>query len=311
MRLPRDIKFDRDSQNNELTINIIHPEANMQTDMAAFEGWALVHKANKGTEKIILKFEPYLNDNFAFNNLDKKSQHYMRFLYRVCKFETQMKNWFHIHKDNLNTVNKFKNEFTKLSKLNNIPNGPSSFNPNGGEEHILEKLFTGFKELRDKIGVNYLLNDQLPVGIFNESITRKSRIFGTGFFDLWGVDNGTLSIFELKKPGNNKIGIISELFFYANVAHDLLSGNDGFRLNNNESNNNFRGYNTFTKSSHEKINAYFLIDSFHAEVERNVSHILTLLNSNSKIKYDVKKYQMDKSTIARYTEKLKNCQISN
>jgi hypothetical protein len=43
--------------------------------------------------------------------------------------------------------------------------------------------------------------------------------------DIWAIDGDMLKIFELKRPKNNPLGIISELMFYTNVVNDLLSHN--------------------------------------------------------------------------------------
>ena len=41
--------------------------------------------------------------------------------------------------------------------------------------------------------------------------------------DLWGINDNTISIFELKYQ-NKMVGIISELFLYTNIIHDMISG---------------------------------------------------------------------------------------
>jgi hypothetical protein len=70
------------------------------------------------------------------------------------------------------------------------------------------------------------LRRQLPVGVFRKSVNRENAIFthGKSAVDIWGISANDLVIFELKAPGNEKIGVISELFFYAMVMKDEQEG---------------------------------------------------------------------------------------
>src|SRR5450759_3858888 len=81
------------------------------------------------------------------------------------------------------------------------------------------------------IGSNSKPLRQIPVCLFKERLSRDTRVFtGTSsMIDLGALDEGgTIAIFELKKPGNVKVGAITELLFYSNVLKDLQEGTFGY-----------------------------------------------------------------------------------
>lgn len=70
------------------------------------------------------------------------------------------------------------------------------------------------------------LGRQLPVGLFDRVVSKKTAIFpgGSSAIDLWGVDAKKRAwIFELKAKGNTTLGIISELLLYANLIREAIS----------------------------------------------------------------------------------------
>lgn len=114
--------------------------------------------------------------------------------------------------------------------------------------------------------------DQMPCRMFLKPKSEKTKIFNSGFFDLWGVDkNGCLSIFELKKEGNEPLGIVSELFFYAMIARDMReAGRD-------EKSDGLRGIDEFIDTrDNEIIKAYFLAPGLHPFLEEH--DIIRVLN---------------------------------
>jgi hypothetical protein len=84
------------------------------------------------------------------------------------------------------------------------------------------------------------LDRQLPVGVFKDRVSRDPghRVFtgGHSTIDIWGVDKMAkrLFLFELKKDGNEKLGILSELFFYAYVMADVQAGRFTFQKPNTD-----------------------------------------------------------------------------
>lgn len=79
-------------------------------------------------------------------------------------------------------------------------------------------------------------------------------------------------MFELKKPGNAKVGAISEVFFYAMVMKDVISGHfafEGERCNGVD----------FWPPDHISgrirwIKAYLLVDRLHCLVDEKVFNML-------------------------------------
>jgi len=131
------------------------------------------------------------------------------------------------------------------------------------------------------------LFDQLPCTMFCGEPSSESRIFNSGFFDLWGINNSNeLCLFELKERSNTKLGIISELFFYAMVMKDMQRAR-GEQIGGKK---DYRGYGAFRAADKEaKINAYFLVPELHPFLEDgdNMKKVLEVLNEGS-MKRDVR-----------------------
>ncbi|MBF9018966.1 MULTISPECIES: hypothetical protein [unclassified Oceanispirochaeta] len=281
------------------TITIKKPTDNMQDDSAAFEAWSMLLKVTGEYKSVTLKFNSLNNPTiFEFNNLDTNQQYYVRFLYRLFKFKEAMNSWFNIHKDNISEVDQFKRLFNDAKKINHIPDSHSTFSKNPKKEHILEKSFL-HNLFGDEIRVEHGLEDQtycdqLPVGIFCDKVKDKSRIFNKGAIDLWSIDShNKLCIYELKEPNNQGAGIVSELFFYANLMSDLISGNNNWQLNPKKS--SYRGYGSLQTLKTKEINAFFLVKNLHSSLEKFKVDILKLLNSSDKIKYEILYYDVSEN----------------
>jgi hypothetical protein len=306
IHFPNDISTDFDLGSKTLKMTINKPCANMQTDSAAFEAWALILKANGAVQNVELAFaEVNINKSFDFRNLCVCQHHFMRFLYRVMKFQKQFGDWFKIANCNQEELDQFQREFLKIPKYNNPPGSDSDYNEKKGDEHILEKAFIHLEELRKKTGIDFSLFDQFPNGLFAYEISERNRVFNTGYFDLWGIgENGHFNLFELKKPGNTKAGILSELFFYANYAYDLLFSKDNFKMS--ESVKDFRGYDQIKNRKIKGINGVFLVTSFHSEIEKMKDKILQMMNSNSPISYSSLIYSMDENKFEKIKQLLRH-----
>ena len=117
-------------------------------------------------------------------------------------------------------------------------------------------------------------------------------------YDIWGIDsNHNFCIFELKKnTGNTKLGIISELFFYAVYAHEILC-NPNILHKNTKS---IRGYDELYKTvTNHKINgvtAIFLLgEDWHSQIKKRKEELTKLLNTNTfGIKFDFIQYDFTK-----------------
>lgn len=285
IKLPKYIYFNINAGNLNLYIKsqttqdkkIIYPTCeNMQTDNAAFEGWSITLKTwfKSQINNVILQWD--------IPSEKEKNNHYNRFLYRVIKFEEKY-SWFTIHPSNINETKDFlKNKWQDLSVnvSTSIPVKKSN-NENAVEYEICDKINPIIRQMFINKYDLSLFNHQLHVGVkSNDSLLFTGQ---QSAIDLWGLSNDkhTFSLFELKyideqKPTKNiKVGIISELFFYACVIEDIINGTiipekpiieDEIQLYSNTKNIN-------------KINAFMLSNGFHPLLES--CSILELLNNTS------------------------------
>jgi|GEM_PF-1481453 len=248
---------------------------NMQQDNAAFEAWALAFKANLDdyVDKVTLGWDKI---DEPTEKTKAEWRHFNRFLYRVNHFITQYE-WFSLGYNNVKDPwhEQIKMEAWTKFVLNEPGNRLFDKLIEGLEiksEHQIEEYFKGkgSHKLQEKIKVYGIeinkIYSQYPVGVFNEKVAKKNIIFtgGKSAIDLYGVDdkNKSFNIFELKAGGNVKIGIVSELFFYASVIKDTINGS----INWEEP----------QEMKVSKVNAFFLVPKMHPLV---TDAVITLLNN--------------------------------
>lgn len=296
------VEIQEDKENVKILIK--KPTENMQTDMANFEAFAIMCKCIKPTIKIIIEYTKYEQWDGHFGNLTPTSSIYSRFLYRLIKFKEAFSNWVEISNKNVEEIKYFDNllkEAEKNGKLsNNVPNSKADFNADKGEEHQIENKLarteTGNKYLKKIYNELYpneellFAYNQLPNGLFNikpnETAREPNRIFTTGFYDIWGIDNsGHFCIFELKKDkGNSHLGVISELFFYAVYAKDILCNKD--LIHTKKKIVNYRGYDKLYDNVQDGkitgINAIFLLgQDIYPAIKERQKELKTLLDTNT------------------------------
>ena len=231
---------------------------NMQKDISAFESWAIVlkHYCSKIINDVAIDWkEP-----------KEKNEHFNRFIYRITRF-VQTYSWAKSNKQ--------------------IPVMPSLLCCSAPNDETAPK--EAYKEdsedwlendFVEKNALKYdAINHQLPVGLFDGNATGNTR-FTPGRnsqIDIWGVKGDEFFVFELKRPGNKPLGIISELMFYANVISDLLNHNilvdekKAIRAIKNK----FRGFDKFYEvycgnKNISKINAVFLADELHSLITKEI-----------------------------------------
>ncbi|NLW16153.1 MAG: hypothetical protein GX033_00565 [Firmicutes bacterium] len=288
VRIPSGADFFVNSDESRMKLYIPKPDQDLQANAAAFEGWALIFHARL-TVEVIVSFTPIDDWSFAPGH---GHYHYARFLYRLWKFEEQMP-WFHVDVDCQGIVDKFKADLLQLKAsgmvLNNLPGGNSQETARKSRERQIEKAFVYSDDAQASLqrtvleedGVTLMrIHDQLPIGLFRDSISEENRLFMTGFIDLWAVgQQNELCIFELKIPSNRRVGIIPELFFYANYCRDFVT--DGCL---NELGAGHRGYHELLTAVREgvpRIKAYFLAPKYHSRIEGHMTEIESCLNMNS------------------------------
>ena len=243
---------------------------NMQNDSSAFESWALVLKfyCPQLISKVIIDWE---------DPKDSNNQHFNRFIYRLTRF-VQNYEWA----DAAKHIPPMP-ALLYCSAPNDNTKGKDHYS--SGSEDWLECDFVERKR------TDYdAIDHQFPVGLFDGKAADETQFTpaGNSQIDIWGVREEEFTIFELKKPGNKRLGIISELMFYTNVVCDLLHHNIFIDKNRAERaiQNKFRGFDTFYDiysgvKSVSKIRAVFLAEEFHTLFNDGV---LELINQSIRLK---------------------------
>ena len=269
-----DYSYDAAEKNLTLKLRVKGLKANMQDDEAAFESWA-----------IALKF--YLKDKINTVIIDWERDltkgedgyyHFNRFVYRLAKF-VQTYSW------------------ARSAKM--IPCIPSLLYCNIGKKeaaditkHIANSEgWLECKYMQDHSNEYDEINQQLPVGLFERKVGRDT-IYTTGgksAIDIWAIKGHCLSIFELKKPGKNPLGIISELMFYTNVLDDIMSHRIMYEMNDETQDamrRNIRGFRTlyeaYSKGLINSIEAIFLADELHMLLSED---LIEFINESARFKY--------------------------
>jgi len=233
IRIPSQIQFRLADDRCEIYMPADVVCTNLQQDPAAFEGWVLVLKAWLDCS-VSLNWEP---------PVDPMDEHYQRFLYRVIRFNEAV-DWFTIYESSMQYLadslvlnpdgspkkpqGYFLINAPGKRKDVEVPHRVKTINEMS--ENELERLISiKSRSLQYSVGLtkDTQVLRQIPVGIFAKKISRNTRVFPGlgGRIDLGAIDDAKgVWLFELKKPGNNKVGVISELLFYSHVIRDVQLG---------------------------------------------------------------------------------------
>ena len=282
--LPQDYEYKYEKQTKNLVITLLTKglTANMQDNGSAFESWAIILKfyLNDAIDTVTIDWKELPHD-------DKNNFHFNRFVYRLSLF-IQTYEW--------------------ACSANPVPAIPSVLvcnYPNGGAAEAKEHSVgsEGWIECKyvEKYSCNYdVMNHQLPVGIFYDKVSRDTH-YTTGqksAIDIWAIKNNELYIFELKKADNRVLGVISELMFYTNILHDIMSHRIQYQSDaklNNSVRNNYRGfgelYRSYICGNIQKINAIILADKTHPLISPS---LLDFINNSARLKYCRINYSMKK-----------------
>ena len=234
-RLPKHILFDRVGSDHMVHLSSEAVVANMQKDPAAFEGWVLAMRALPG-ENVCQSIE--LSWDAPDDLTDKQ---YQRFLYRLIRFRQQAE-WLTIApacKSMLLASLVLRPDGSPVPDNTFIVGQSSSRDMGIGEstasreEQYLGLLFCEPpSELLRVLSWKGTMQRQLPVGLFEESVSKLTQVFtgGKSALDLWASDpEKGVALFELKTADNCKIGAVTELFFYACLIRDVADGVFGFK----------------------------------------------------------------------------------
>lgn len=280
VNLPRALRFYKKKGVWEIEMGSEQVIANLQTDIAAFEGWALAMKRwaslkEPGVE-IRLRWSPPIKANDC--SLD-----YERFLYRVIRFD-EVVEWFKVARgcsEHLNSSKVLKRngepKRTGTQFLVNVPGkrtkptGSKAGNALPTSERDIEVWFYYHPgKLLESVGWSGKLERQVPVGLFCGAINDGNRVFpgAGGKVDLAAIDSRKgVSLFELKKPQNVKVGAISELLFYAHVVRDIRNGLFEYRP---EDTGGFKD----AISSKGKVRGFVLANEIHPLLDKEAFGVL-------------------------------------
>lgn len=252
-------------------------EENMQTNSVAFEAWALLIRVHCGL-RVQLEIEQLPIGQRSCHG------HYARFLYRVMKFETQYGDWFSVVKELKSHVDAFRTWLTAHRFCNNVPTKQAENNDN--LENMAECAFAETSRGRQLLSQISLCADipalngpicrQLPVGLFQGGKAQGTSVF-TGkksAIDLWSVagDNrDSIVIYELK-TNNRKVGILTELMFYANYMYDMYVARNQFQPL--MSGPDFRGYSILFNGKFANVHAAMLTDGLHPLITGDVVKLM-------------------------------------
>jgi hypothetical protein len=234
---PNHIHVSGDISTTTIRLSATAVLANMQDDAAAFEGWALALMAWCDVARIRIDW----NDPDT-NALAADPGHYQRFLYRARRFaETLGPGRVEIcgadRLDHLRVGHGKQAVLNVASQCRISPYGDAPLDWRALNENQLECWLTAPNSpARHRLVAAlrlHKLDRQFPVGVFAESVRRSNAVFtgGKSAIDILGIDEcRTLWLLELKARSNLKIGALSELLFYSNVMHDVLTDREHWRF---------------------------------------------------------------------------------
>jgi hypothetical protein len=222
IKLPSGISFVGEGEEVQLFLSAECVTDNMQNDRAAFEGWCLALRLWCKVE-VVLKWIPPPPEA-TLSHL----RHYERFLYRVARFQSLF-DWFRIESNCANKVGAARALKRKLYlNVGDARDLEQESAPEDKAERVLELKLLRSRDFAAHYGfANGTRDRHLPVGLFSGiPPSLESQIFpgGQASIDLVCLDGDTFWLFELKAKKNNRVGIVTELFFYASVIRDTLRG---------------------------------------------------------------------------------------
>ncbi|MCQ2329696.1 MAG: hypothetical protein MJZ93_03970 [Paludibacteraceae bacterium] len=292
-RFPRNIDFFSEDNILHIKLSINSLINNMQTDCAAFEGWAIVLKTHLGFNKIVLSWEePDIasltektilrhQNGKEYTRNDRKIalQHYQRFCYRVHKF-AELYDWF-------SSCQEVTFNYNNL--LLNYPTKGASKKAEK-EEAKLERLYVQ----KHSLEFYGKMDHQLPLTIFRGTVSSKNQITSGSTLDIWSINENHLNIYELKKhTGNDKVGIITEILYYVNVLDDLFKHKVNYEVDAAEC--SFRSFNEiyhlYNNAEKVSISGLLLCDRTHPLIDEKV---LKLMSDNvNDLHFEYKKLDVE------------------
>lgn len=296
-----------------------HVNYNMQESGVCFEAWALIiktyckeyKKIKLGVKNVEGLYKEWISRKDKNGNT-KRNGHVGRFFYRALRFSEQY-DWFELDADVAVEVRLFEEQWLNDEKYlcNNIPQGkPSGDEKTTIDENAFERELAKYGVLwRALIGEGDLvftgeenIYRQLPVGLYEEEPAVKNTVFtgGKSAIDMWTSKGKTIYPIELKYK-NEMVGILTEIFFYANYLWDLVR-EGGFAISvpkkakeQEEAAASERGYANVKKGLYTDVKALLLADTYHPLVTKEVIGTMnqTKRDISAPISYVKYSYEID------------------
>jgi len=244
----------------------------MQKEEGAFESWA-----------IVIKF--YLKDiidtiTIDWENISENNNlHFNRFVYRLKKFIDTYNEWVLCSKS-------IPPIYSNL--VCNYPDKSEAANKNefkeGDEGWLEDEYLANNKDSYDS------MNRQLPTGIFKDIKSDKTHYTPgqNSCIDLWAIKDNIIYIFELKKPDNKRLGIISEIMFYTNLIYDIITNKIKYNVDKKMQdaiNENHRGFGDFFKAIStgkiQRIESIMLAEKLHGLI---TPELIKFINNSTRLK---------------------------
>lgn len=271
--------------------------ANMQSDAAAFEAWALALLIHCGVKSVQISVDP-----------GAAGAHYERFLYRLKRFSE-------LYPDRV--IAKFPVSSSRAldSKLERFLNQPGP-RKEPAEAHSQERMKAASLPARSESDLELALEissafrsrfqlekvmRQWPVGLFDGTVAKGHEVFtrGKSAIDLIGIRGDTLFLFELKKANNRHAGAVSELSFYASVMRDAIGASAIFKFESKSAEKNCAiGPEDILRCS--KIHAVLLAPDFHPLILE--PQMFAALNTATTRLYSDRLISFETTTITGYPQ---------
>jgi hypothetical protein len=273
---------------------------NMQNDASSFEGWIFCLKAFfSDIRTVVIDWEKP-----AFSTDEKEiitqKKHYNRFLLRVIWFIDNY-SWATMVEHRRAEILCFQRRFCHLTL--NFPRQKSKDKREKSEADQIMKYEAILETaIYQHLSTTSVANHQLPMGLFDGQVLLDTAITpgGASQADLWKIEKDEFCVYELKDSihtDNIRVGIITELMFYANVLHRLFITKeiqypleaDLYRTNNRD--NASRGFEYILDAIYQHsithIKAVMLTDRLHPLIEHNKEQLLNDMSQNKvNIRYE-------------------------
>jgi hypothetical protein len=275
---------------------------NMQSDPAAFEAWALALLIHCGVRSVQITVDP------GAVAVGDARPHYERFLYRLMRFSELfpgqvVAKWPASPSRALNPqIERFFNQSGPRKKSPETDSrermkAASLPTPSESDLELALEISGAF---RSRFQLEKVMR-QWPVGLFDGEVAKGHEIFtrGKSAIDLIGIRGDTLVLFELKKSGNEKVGAVSELLFYASVMRDAIGASAIFEFKSSKASKNCAiGPEDILRCS--RISAVSLAPDFHPLILE--PQMFEVLNTAMKRLYSNRPISFETETITGYPQ---------